>query len=896
MAPAFLFKLGAQDLSQYVRVSPQDSLDPYGGGDWADPQFSDAPFAEGRPLLNIDTNNREMVWPLFLKGVASGGSSYSSTVLADSPALYWRLGESAGATAADASGNGRTGAYGSGVTKGTAGALSGDADTAVTLDDTVNGKVTSTYSPFTGNFTIEGWAKRTDTLTEDVLFASSAVNYVSLTLTAASNDVVFDPNSSGGGVDTWAGAWPGTGTWVHWALTYTAAGTVAELFINGVSQGTRNTDVGAMTNTAFVVGWHPGDGAGFKGSVDEVAVYSSVLSSARILAHYQVGAGVGTATAKDSLHTIVQQIVREINNPTSTPLRVEWKDQGASNSTFYDVTYARWDPHFNYRLSEHAYADGAVRVWCQPPYGHTATERIIATAAGTAPGLIASLIGVASPLVGDVAPQLRVTVNTSGEAVGPAGRGVIVSAPAASGYLPFISAASFAAPHPSAVLLGASGAPGSQALFNQGPADSGPIARLGLGATMYAGRNRVFAAVLPRTYTPQAVWAGDTYRQPLGPTAVSQRPDGFRILDLGVVNVPTSTPTTEVGLYGGPVVQTASDGFFQKPAASGAQGSSMLGIAGIYVLPENNTQAVRDLAAKPLTRSFFGASGAATALIDQLIGDYAETWYHLPGGAASTFYGVNGMHLYPNGDFIWGNVNPVRDFRMRGIVHPFCTPGFGPGNGIVQFGIAPKGQGQGEYLYAAMMTQNASLMALSVRSSGVGHLATLVIASAAGFPLASTLNGLVIDLWRQDSKVTLNAQWATGTGISYIPSAGMTATTVPVASTGVTDARLRTVGVPIVFANATIGISYLQYDELRNMPQPSEAYRLTSVSGDTSLRSPVTGSGPNVDLSGAKIAPALTLSPSSVGIVTVDWQQDGGPMNDPNGVEVRVRERFTYAR
>ena len=59
-------------------------------------------------------------------------TSYPARVLANSPAAYWRLGESSGTTAADAGPNGITGTY-TAVTLGTAGAISGDSDTAVSV-------------------------------------------------------------------------------------------------------------------------------------------------------------------------------------------------------------------------------------------------------------------------------------------------------------------------------------------------------------------------------------------------------------------------------------------------------------------------------------------------------------------------------------------------------------------------------------------------------------------------------------------------------------------------------------------------------------------------------------------------------------------------------------------
>src|SRR5579883_3400718 len=52
----------------------------------------------------------------------------------DSPSAYWRMGESAGATVVDASGNGVNGTYVGGVTHGVPGAIVGDSDTATTFD------------------------------------------------------------------------------------------------------------------------------------------------------------------------------------------------------------------------------------------------------------------------------------------------------------------------------------------------------------------------------------------------------------------------------------------------------------------------------------------------------------------------------------------------------------------------------------------------------------------------------------------------------------------------------------------------------------------------------------------------------------------------------------------
>jgi hypothetical protein len=859
MAPAFLFKLGAQDLSQYVRVSPQDSMDPYGGGDWADPQFSDAPFAEGRPLLNIDTNNREMVWPLFLKGVGSAGSGAGTgTNLSTNPSFETDTANwsTSGGTILNA----------------------GATLTRITTDNATDPNAGVACGQVAGTVSNTGVRQTVSGLTVGHSYSVS----VWIKLVSGTSNLVLSMGPLGS--NTTASITP-TGTWTRYSLTRVAAATSEDITIYLASNAATTFNMDAvLVIDGSIVSYFDGNTGGWQWS-------GTTNDSTSIPA-----AGTPAVAAKDNLHTVVQNIVREINNPTSSPLRVEWKDQGASNSTFYDVTYARWDPHFNYRLSEHAYADGAVRVWCQPPYGHTATERVIATAAGTAPGLIASLIGVASPLVGDVAPQLRVTVNTSGEPVGPAGRGVIIAAPQASGYIPFISAASFVSVHPSAGIFGASGAPGSQALYRPPGGDSGYVARVGLGATMYASRRRIYAAVLPTRWgTGQVAWAADQANVSLGPTAVTRRADGWQLLDLGVVDVPTSTPTTTLSLNLGDVFTTALDTSLQRPLPTGAAASSNMALAGIYVLPENYTQAAVDSIARPLARSFFGASGAATQLFpDQFVGDLAET-YNPALALPSCFFNISGAYMRsPTGGIgAYLQSRYVVDWRMRHVSQLATASSANPPG--VSFGVS--GRTANDLVKAVLggpaTGGSAGLLLANIRVKTT-NAATILVASQAGL---TPDNPIVADLFKQDNTVTLNLRYANASGIGIIV-AGV-ATVVPIACVSYAGTGLERVTGGPYFDSSSGSVSVYQFhaDELVGpKPQPSDAYRLTNVAQDTPLRSPISGSGPNANLAAAVRGPIPSITASQTGVVAVDWQLDGGPMNDPMGVEVRVRERWSYAR
>lgn len=215
--------------------------------------------------------------------------SYSSTVLADSPVAYWRLGEASGTTAADSSGNGRTGTYlpnsggaWTGGSQGVAGPLVGDADTAVRCT------ASSGYVSVANNaalrpaaFSLELWLKTTA--------GGIVMNYAN------------GPAYAGYGVRVYlglpgfyvgAGAWldgpaaVNNGQWHHVVGTY-AAGT-STLYVDGAQVATGSRTASLTDAVALLIGR---DSAGNVEacSYDEVAVYGTALSAARVLAHYNAG-------------------------------------------------------------------------------------------------------------------------------------------------------------------------------------------------------------------------------------------------------------------------------------------------------------------------------------------------------------------------------------------------------------------------------------------------------------------------------------------------------------------------------------------------------------------------------------------------------------------------------
>ncbi|MGH3132546.1 MAG: LamG-like jellyroll fold domain-containing protein, partial [Gaiellaceae bacterium] len=224
--------------------------------------------------------------------------SYRDTVLADSPAGYWRLGEASGTTAADGSGNGHAGTYIATPALGQPGALVDDANTSVDFDGTSE-HVAIPYSAALNpsSFTVEAWAYVT----------GGQGRY-----RAVVSNRDFAPSSSRGFIlyasssDAWelwlgngTGAWPAAfgppvalNRWTHLVGTYDGA--TARLFVDGIEAAsvatTHTPNASRPARIAAGANERQADYL-FSGRVDEVAIYPAPLTPARIRAHYEVATG-----------------------------------------------------------------------------------------------------------------------------------------------------------------------------------------------------------------------------------------------------------------------------------------------------------------------------------------------------------------------------------------------------------------------------------------------------------------------------------------------------------------------------------------------------------------------------------------------------------------------------
>lgn len=218
-----------------------------------------------------------------------GSPSYQAVVLADTPLGYWRLGDSS-MPVQDSSGNGKHQSNPSGlddVTLSASGALTGNSNTAATFDG-VNDQITlPTLDRDT--LSVEMWLKRARSSaggTSDRLIGGKKTNAWGIGFNTA--NTIFFTKVGVSSVDS-------TGTiadtnWHHFVLTYD--GSTAKFYIDGADAGTSSYST-TFDNTGgiyYIGNLHTGSQY-FQGSIDEVAVYTSILSQTQVTNHYNAGLG-----------------------------------------------------------------------------------------------------------------------------------------------------------------------------------------------------------------------------------------------------------------------------------------------------------------------------------------------------------------------------------------------------------------------------------------------------------------------------------------------------------------------------------------------------------------------------------------------------------------------------
>ncbi len=213
---------------------------------------------------------------------------HPDTLLADGPLAYYRLSETAGTTAQDASAAKLPATYVGSPLLGFSGALA--PDTAVLLDgvdDYID--LPDGFADFTDGFTAEMWIYPTAVGSWQRLFDlgnGQASDNIGLTRVDTSNDLQFFALSGNSQVAavTASGVLE-LNKWQHFAVTLTPAGVVT-IYKNGlpVASGTSGLPRN-LVRTSNYLGKSNWANALYQGALDEAAFYPTVLAPERIAAH-----------------------------------------------------------------------------------------------------------------------------------------------------------------------------------------------------------------------------------------------------------------------------------------------------------------------------------------------------------------------------------------------------------------------------------------------------------------------------------------------------------------------------------------------------------------------------------------------------------------------------------
>lgn len=253
-----------------------------------------ASWSDGRAATHtVNIPNTSWMYAAAYTGICRA-TTYASSVLADTPSVYWRLGDTGGA-AADASGKAQPGTYLGGTAPGQVGALRGDANTAVSLDGSNDAVIRNPISGVSGTaLSVDLWLK-----TPKTTWDAGIVSYA--TSSSPAEFQLRDPQAlavyvKGRRVNT--GVALNDGLWHHLAVTWSSVGGALRVYKDGATAFSGSVRAGASLTAggALVLGqdrdWV---GAaveavhGFHGQLDDVALYPSVLTQARVQTHRYAG-------------------------------------------------------------------------------------------------------------------------------------------------------------------------------------------------------------------------------------------------------------------------------------------------------------------------------------------------------------------------------------------------------------------------------------------------------------------------------------------------------------------------------------------------------------------------------------------------------------------------------
>ncbi len=246
--------------------------------------------------------------------VTPGGCDYSTPILDLSPLAYYRLDESSGATAADSSGNGHDATYFNSPTLEVPSLMVGDSNAAVSFNGSTQYVRRTSTSPALntlGDFSATFMFKAISTTTPGAIYAqagigSAEIDNFTYSLTLDANNTLRWHHESGvsvGHSGTFTSFTAVDGTTYHGVVTRDDTLKEYNLYINGTLLSTQSYSASPTggTNSNFFIGKTATSSSLFHGVLDEVAIFTSVLTAQDITNLYLVSTGICSVSGSQSI-------------------------------------------------------------------------------------------------------------------------------------------------------------------------------------------------------------------------------------------------------------------------------------------------------------------------------------------------------------------------------------------------------------------------------------------------------------------------------------------------------------------------------------------------------------------------------------------------------------------
>lgn len=264
----------------------------------ANTYLQNAAYTNARPDLSTSvarwlkdgTRGGTLGWTAKFNALMRNG--YAKQIISEAGLLgYWRMNAAAGTTETDRSGNSHDGTHTGTFTLNQGGAIA-DGGAAVQYSAS-NGYLAlgsvAALRP-TATFSIEAWINLNPTVFPDgatnwilydwqVFNASGTIFRVD----GGTGKLQAVTNQAGANTSAFNTTALTKNAWYH--VVFTFDGTTGRFYLNGVADGNAAFTAPVLAaNNVFI----SRDSQGFVGSMDEVAIYSVVLTPAQVLAHYSL--------------------------------------------------------------------------------------------------------------------------------------------------------------------------------------------------------------------------------------------------------------------------------------------------------------------------------------------------------------------------------------------------------------------------------------------------------------------------------------------------------------------------------------------------------------------------------------------------------------------------------